>query len=227
MRARSDSPTTSVLVAGVGGQGVLLISELLARAAIAAGRDAKQTEVHGVSQRGGSVYSHVRFGTAVHSPLIPMGQADLVVGLEKLEGLRFAPFARADGTVVINTHEVPPMSAGADAMARYPHDAAAVLRRQGRQVLEVAATELAESELGQARVANVVVLGLLSTLLPLPGEVWPDLLAEHVPARYLDLNRRAFMLGAALAPGVEPADAAGGPALSAGPPWLKGEPPDG
>lgn len=197
--APTTPATTSVLVAGVGGQGVLLVSELIARAAIAAGHDAKQTEVHGVSQRGGSVHSHVRFGPQVYSPLISLGQADLVVGMEKLEALRFANYLRPDGTVVINTHEIPPISAGADAMEGYPHDAAAILRERGIRVVEVPATELAERELGHARVANVVVLGLLSTLLPLPTDLWPELLAAQVPARFLELNRRAFALGATLA----------------------------
>jgi len=205
MTASTAPATYSVLVAGVGGQGVLLVSELIARAAIAAGLDAKQTEVHGVSQRGGGVHSHVRFGPRVHSPLIPVGQADLVVGLEKLEALRFAHYVRPEGALVVNAHEIPPISAGADAMARYPHDAADLLRRRGLRVLELPATDLAERELGNARVANVLVLGFLSTLLPLPTDVWPDLLAEQVPARYLDLNRRAFALGAALAPAVTPA----------------------
>ncbi|MCC7020249.1 MAG: indolepyruvate oxidoreductase subunit beta [Ardenticatenales bacterium] len=195
----ATEPTiTSVLVSGVGGQGVLLVSEVIARAAIAAGHDATQTEVHGVSQRGGSVHSHVRFGTQVHSPLIPVGQADLVVGMEKLEAVRFAHFLRPGGAIVVNAHEIPPVSAGSDAVSRYPHDAVSVLRSHGLRVIEVPATDLAERELGNGRVANVLVLGLLSTHLPIPVDLWSDLLTKLVPERFLELNRRAFSLGVAL-----------------------------
>lgn len=196
---------TSVLLAGVGGQGVLLISEILARAALAAGLDARQTEVHGVSQRGGSVYSHVRFGARVHSPLIPLGGADVVVGLELLEALRYANYARPDGVIVLNEQEVPPLSAGAAGLAGYPHDARERLVAAGLRVLPVAATALAERELGKGRAGNLVALGLVSTLLPLPGDVWPEVLRSQVPARYLELNRQAFALGVAAAEVLAPA----------------------
>ena len=100
--------TTNVIFAGVGGQGVLLIAELLALAAAAAGHDVKQTEVHGVSQRGGAVESHVRYGPKVWSPLVTPGQAHAVVGLEKLEALRFAHYVRPDGVIIVNDYEIPP-----------------------------------------------------------------------------------------------------------------------
>src|SRR5512135_2722554 len=114
--------TTNLIFAGVGGQGVLLIAEITALTAVRAGYDVKQTEVHGVSQRGGSVESHVRYGEAVHSPLVTGGQADVVVGLEKLEGLRYANFARPEaGVVLVNDHEIIPGSV-ANAVDRYPHN---------------------------------------------------------------------------------------------------------
>lgn len=194
----------NVIVTGVGGQGVLMISEMIALAAIEAGFDAKQTEVHGVSQRGGSVHSHVRFAARVHSPLVPIGQADLVIGLEKLEAFRFAPYVRPTGAVILNDHEVPPVSAGAAGVEGYPHDAAAVLDRLGVPVRLIQATELAGRDLGNVKVANLIVLGFAAPSLPIPADTWVKLLATRIPPRLLDLNRRAFDLGASLAQEARP-----------------------
>ncbi|MFQ5575832.1 MAG: indolepyruvate oxidoreductase subunit beta [Anaerolineae bacterium] len=189
--------TTNIILAGVGGQGVLLISELLARTAIAAGLDAKQTEIHGVSQRGGSVYSHVRFGPKVHSPLIAPGQADVVLGVEKLEALRFANYARQGGLFIVNDHEVIPRSAGG-AAEKYPHQAIEYLKRQNVTVIDIPATRRA-TELGNIRVANIILLGALSTRLALPADIWRDTLNARIPERFLEINRRAFALGQKLA----------------------------
>ncbi|NIO68742.1 MAG: indolepyruvate oxidoreductase subunit beta, partial [Anaerolineae bacterium] len=101
--------TTNVILAGVGGQGVILASELLAMAAVHVGHDTKQTEVHGIAQRGGSVHSHVRFGGVVYSPLIKPGEADVLIATEKLEGLRFAHYVREGGVIVMNSYELPPI----------------------------------------------------------------------------------------------------------------------
>lgn len=202
----------NVIVAGVGGQGVLMISEMIALAAVDAGFDAKQTEVHGVSQRGGSVHSHVRFAARVHSPLVPIGQADLVIGLEKLEAYRFAPYIRPAGTVILNDYEVSPVSAGTAGVEAYPHDAAATLDRMGVPTRLVRATELAERDLGNVKVANLIVLGFAAPWLPIPVDTWAGLLATRIPPRFLDLNRRAFDLGASLAQAAGP-----GPAHRPGP----------
>jgi indolepyruvate ferredoxin oxidoreductase beta subunit len=185
----------SVLLAGVGGQGVLFISELLALSAVEAGFDAKQTEIHGVSQRGGSVHSHVRFGPSVHSPLIPYGGADFVAGLEKLEAVRFARYAGRKGLVVINEHEERPISAGPAAEDTYPHDAPARLAALGHRVATLPATAVAETELGNRKVANVVVLGFVAARLPIEKEIWDQILDRRVPSRFRDLNRRAFDVG--------------------------------
>jgi len=190
-----DDPPISVLIAGVGGQGVLLIAEMLALAAVEAGFEAKQTEIHGVSQRGGSVHSHVRFGRAVHSPLIPFGSADIVVALEKLEGLRFAPFVAEDGVLLVDEREVMPISAGPAAAATYPHDAVARIAAMGRQAVAVQATISARERLGNERAANVLMLGRMASRLPIPRPVWDRVLEQRVPPRYLDLNRRAFEFG--------------------------------
>lgn len=205
--------TTNLIFAGVGGQGVLLIAEVAALAALAAGHDVKQTEVHGVSQRGGSVESHVRFGPAVHSPLVSLGQADVVIGLEKLEALRFASFLRMDGggngrwlpdagVLLVNDHEIIPGSV-AGAAEKYPHQALDGLRARGVRVMALAASECAR-DLGDGRAANTVMLGALSALVPqVPLTLWRATLSERLqsPGRQRDLNLRAFEAGRDLAHG--------------------------
>ena len=203
--------TTNLIFAGVGGQGVLLAAELTALAAVRAGHDVKQTEVHGVSQRGGSVESHVRFGPEVHSPLVMAGQADVVFGLEKLEALRFAPYVRlhphpceglepsqglAAGILLVNEHEIVPASV-AGAAEKYPYRALDFLREKGLRVVAVPASQRAR-ELGDGRMANIVLLGTLSTLIDLPEEVWLDTLHDGVPAKYREANLRAFEIGRGL-----------------------------
>lgn len=201
--------TTNLIFAGVGGQGVLLIAEITALAAAAAGHDVKQTEVHGVSQRGGSVESHVRFGLAIHSPLVSLGQADVVIGLEKLEALRFASFLRSEargngraasdgGVLLVNEHEIIPGSV-AGAAEKYPHQALDGLRARGLRVVALAASECAR-DLGDGRTANVVMLGALSVLVPqVPQNLWSATLSERVSPKYRDLNLRAFEAGRGLA----------------------------
>lgn len=188
------TPICNLLFAGVGGQGSLLIAELTSLAAVQVGHDVKQTEVHGVSQRGGSVETHVRFGDKVHSPVVTPGQADAVICLEKLEALRFAHFVRpADGTLLVNDHEIIPGSV-ARAEELYPHGVIEYLRSQGLKLIVLPATRTAH-ELGDGRMANVVMLGALSTLLPLPADAWQKSLQLRLPPRYLDSNLRAFAAG--------------------------------
>jgi len=207
--------TTNLIFAGVGGQGVLLIAELTALTAVRAGHDVKQTEVHGVSQRGGSVESHVRFGPEVHSPLVMRGQADVVVGLEKLEGLRYADYLRPSppapsrstpeglpsgssltgegGVLLVNDHEIIPGSV-ANAAERYPHHALDFLRDKGVRVIALPASQCAK-DLGDGRMANMILLGALSTLLNLSDEAWRETLPARLPAKYLEANLRAFETG--------------------------------
>jgi indolepyruvate ferredoxin oxidoreductase beta subunit len=182
--------TTNVIVAGVGGQGVILASELLAMAAVNVGHEAKQTEIHGIAQRGGSVHSHVRFGGTVYSPLIKPGEADVLIATEKLEGLRFAHYVRGGGVIVINSYELPPIGA-AD---HYPHEAADFLRSKGFRVMAFNATERAVA-LGNPRVSNVMLLGAASSYLGISEEIWKATLEERLPAELLDINRRAFAEG--------------------------------
>lgn len=186
--------TYSLMFAGVGGQGSLLIAELTSLAAVGEGYDVKQTEVHGVSQRGGSVETHVRFGDEVHSPTVTPGEADVVIGLEKLEALRFAHYVNPkSGTVLINDHELVPASV-ANADKLYPHESVEYLQRKGLHVVVLPASRLAR-ELGDGRMANVVLVGALSTLLPISQEGWQRTLRSRIPARYLEGNLRAYDLG--------------------------------
>jgi len=190
----TDGKVFSLLFAGVGGQGVLLGAEITALAAVSEGYDVKQTEVHGVSQRGGSVETHVRFGPKVWSPVVTPGKADLVVGLEALEALRFAHFAHpADGVVLVNQYEIIPGSVK-NAEQDYPHECAESIRSRGYRVLALQASRLA-SELGDGRMANVVMLGAASALLPLAHETWLETLRRRIPERFRPANLEAFAAG--------------------------------
>jgi indolepyruvate ferredoxin oxidoreductase beta subunit len=184
----------NVLMAGVGGQGVLLASEVLALAALEAGLEAKQSEVHGVAQRGGSVVSHVRFGPRVHSPLIRSGTVDVLYAMERLEALRFAHMVRPGGAIVMNDHAIHPVVMPGAAVTAYPEDVAGFLAGRGFRMLAIPALTTAV-ELGDKRVANVVLLGVLSTLLPLEESAWTSALTGRFPERFRDLNRRAFEAG--------------------------------
>jgi indolepyruvate ferredoxin oxidoreductase beta subunit len=183
---------TNVLIAGVGGQGAILASELLAMAAMAAGYDVKQGEFHGVAQRGGSVFSHVRFGERVYSPMAPRGSVDYMLALEQLEALRYAHFVKPAGTVLVNDHRVEPIRVADE--RPYPDHGIDFLRQQGFNVVVLEATKTA-LELGNHQAANVVLLGALSALLGIPAEVWPQVLQNRIPERALELNQRAFNAG--------------------------------
>ena len=183
---------TSVLIAGVGGQGVILVSELLALAAMAAGYDVKQGEFHGVAQRGGSVFSHVRFGDHVRSPIAPRASVDYMLALEKLEALRYAHYVKPGGTIVVNDHEVEPIRLADE--RPYPADAIEFLEGKGFKVLALGATEKAIA-LGNHRAANVVMLGALAAALDIADEVWEQTLAQRIPERFSILNQEAFSAG--------------------------------
>lgn len=186
--------THNVLFAGVGGQGVLLAAEIAAIAATRAGFEVKQTEVHGVSQRGGSVETHLRFGETIWSPVITPGQADFVVGLEKLEALRFAHFVHpTDGLILVNDYEIIPASI-TDAESKYPHNAIEFLQESGYNILVIMATRIAH-ELGDGRMANVVMIGAMSDFLSISSDIWLDTLQQRIPEKYREANLRAFQAG--------------------------------
>lgn len=186
---------TNVLIAGVGGQGVILSSEILALAALADGRDVKQGEFHGVAQRGGAVFSHVRFGDRVHSPMARRADVDFLLALEELEALRYAHYVKPGGTIIVNRHRIEPVRMGDD--RPYPEDAIGFLAGKGFRVCPVEATGKA-IELGNYRAANVIMLGTLAANLDIPAGIWARTLEERIPASLLDLNQRAFAAGQAL-----------------------------
>jgi indolepyruvate ferredoxin oxidoreductase beta subunit len=184
----------SIVFAGVGGQGVILVAEITALAAVSSGYDVKQTEVHGVSQRGGSVETQVRFGPKVWSPVVTPGQADIVVGMESLEALRSAHFAdHTSGVVLINDYQIIPASVE-NAEDMYPQNPAEVLLEKGYRVIQIPATKIAH-ELGDGRMANVVMIGRISSLVPIPKEAWIRTLEGRIPEKYREPNLRAFEAG--------------------------------
>jgi indolepyruvate ferredoxin oxidoreductase, beta subunit len=187
------------VLVGVGGQGTLLASNILAEVGLAAGFDVKKSEVHGMSQRGGSVVSHVRWHPeAVHSPIVGRGEADVLLAFERLEALRFAEFVRPGGTAVVNEMEIVPITVTAGT-ASYPAqaDLETAFTAAGSRLVMVPGERLA-SEAGNVKAANVVLLGAVSTLLAaIPEDAWWDCIAQRVPQKYLDLNHAAFAAGRA------------------------------
>lgn len=190
--------TINFVLVGVGGQGTLLASNILADVGLAAGFDVKKSEVHGMSQRGGSVVSHVRWHPEhVASPLVGLGEADILLAFEKLEALRFVEFLKVGGTAIVNEMVIVPITVSAGT-GHYPDDAAidAALAAVSAREIRVPGERLAQ-EAGNAKAANVVLLGAISRLLDLPEELWWKCLEQRVPRKFLDLNRTAFASGRA------------------------------
>ena len=184
------------LLAGVGGQGTILASDVLAEVALAAGFDAKKSEVHGMAQRGGSVNTHVRWNAdRVYSPLIGQGEADLLLVFEEAEALRYAEFLKAGGVAVVNQHIIQPITVTSGG-AHYPteEELRRVYATLTNRFYLVPGTAIAE-ELGNARAANVVLLGAASLFLEVPQETWLQVLEARVPPKHAELNRRAFLRG--------------------------------
>jgi indolepyruvate ferredoxin oxidoreductase, beta subunit len=186
------------VLVGVGGQGTVLASDVLGLVGLAAGFDAKQSEIHGMSQRGGSVTSQVRWAKKVYSPLIAKGEADYLVAFELLEAARFADMLRPGGVAIVSEQRIPPVSVSSMG-AIYP-DLASV-----RQVLEqvtsrihIVPAQAAAEEAGSARAANVVLLGALSSFLDLDEALWLQTIEGRVPAKFVELNRKAFLKGKGL-----------------------------
>lgn len=187
--------TMNFLITGVGGQGTVLASDIMAAVGLAAGHDVKKSDILGLAIRGGAVIGHVRWGEVVYSPIVPDGRADFIVAFEVLEGLRWLDQVKPEGTVLINQQEIHPVTVSSG-HATYP-DAGTIdrsLEAAADHVYRAPALEMAQ-ELGNARVLNVVLLGALSGLLPVEPEVWHEVLKERVPARFIDLNLQAFSRG--------------------------------
>ena len=183
----------SVLFSGVGGQGIILASKILARCAFASGYMVKESELHGMAQRGGSVTSHVRFGEEVYSPLIHRGKADFLVAMEELEGLRYAYYLKPNGGVILNQRRIMPSSFTQDS-AQYPEDVKSQLEAMGFHVDEVNALEIAKN-LGNPKVENIILIGMLSLYLPFPLSAWELVIKESVPVKTIEINITAFEKG--------------------------------
>ena len=202
----STNPQSSpynVLIVGVGGQGVILISKILARICQLHGLNIKQNEVHGMAKRGGVVFSHVRFGKEIWSPTIPKGQADILVALEWAEGVRWLPhLKRESGTFITDTQQIVPPFAFRDrrrgGLPAYIHATVDDIARMVPHSYAVDATGIAEA-MGNARISNTVLLGILSTTLEFPEETWIQVLKESAPKGTVELNLEAFAKGRELA----------------------------
>ncbi|NLH17282.1 MAG: indolepyruvate oxidoreductase subunit beta [Phycisphaerae bacterium] len=183
----------SVVLAGVGGQGILLASEILAKAAMIAGNDVKTNEVHGMAQRGGSVLAQIRYGKKVYSPLVARGTARVLCALEQIEALRYSDYLAPGGLVVVNSQTITPVTVSMGA-AKYPQDVETKLRSVFPRLIYFDASQKAV-EVGDLRAANVILLGALSTGLDLPPEVWKKAIEESVKPKFREMNLKAFDIG--------------------------------
>lgn len=182
-----------IILAGVGGQGILTIATILGAAALNRGWHLKQAEVHGMSQRGGDVVSTVRFGAEVFSPLPAVGETDYILAFEKLEALRQARFLAPRGIVLVNDFVWKPLPVAAGFEA-YPEDVVERLKQRAGELVVIPATDIA-TRLGNEKASNVVLIGLLASRMKIAKETWLEVLRRKVPARFLDLNLKAFEAG--------------------------------
>lgn len=183
----------NILFSGVGGQGILLASELTAYAQLQAGFDVKKSEVHGMAQRGGSVVAHLRYGEKVYSPLIEPGNADIQVAFEEMEAARYLPYLHRDSAVVVNTQKILP-PAVATGMASYPTGILDELKNRGIRVVALDAFSVAR-EIGELRTANVVMVGAMSNFLAVSPGIFLDVIDAKVKEQFREVNKKAFTAG--------------------------------
>lgn len=184
---------TNILVAGVGGQGVILASDIMSEVFMEAGYDVKKSEVHGMAMRGGIVTSHFRFGKKVYSPLIKEGEVDILFAFEQLEGLRWLNHLRPTGRVVMNDHKINPPVVNLGEMD-YPKGIPEIIRSKFKNFHLVRGTEIA-TQIGDVRAANVVLLGAVSKFFEVNEELWLKTILNYLPAKVHELNRKAFAAG--------------------------------
>ena len=200
MNQMSQMPRSgSILFCGVGGQGILLASEITSYALLAAGFDIKKSEVHGMAQRGGSVEAHLRYGKKVYSPMIEPGGADIVVAFEQLEALRYMPYMNRKTNVVVNTQKILPPSV-ATGLEEYPEGILDRLRGYGLEVHAIDAFLVAE-EVGEPRTANMVLVGALSSFLTLDKNIFTAIITDRVKKGFREVNHKAFARGRELTGG--------------------------
>lgn len=185
--------TRSIMIVGVGGQGSLLASRLLGNVLLAKGYDVKVSEVHGMSQRGGSVVTYVKYGDEVHSPVIEKGEADVIISFELLEAARWVPYLKKGGKLITSTQQLDPMPVITGA-AEYPADIVEKLKNMGITVTAVNALALAE-QAGNAKASNVVLMGVVASQTDFDDKLWQNAIEQCVPPKFLELNKTAFELG--------------------------------
>lgn len=185
--------TKSIMIVGVGGQGTLLASRILGVALISNGFDVKVSEVHGMSQRGGSVVTYVKYGSKVNSPIVNEGEADLILAFEQLEAARWLQYLKKDGTLIINTQKIDPMSV-IIGNSVYPDGVLDAINKAGAKTTNLDALSLAVSA-GSAKAVNVVLIGVMASHMDLNRDVWINAIKNTVPEKFLEMNLKAFDLG--------------------------------
>ncbi|RPJ04046.1 MAG: indolepyruvate oxidoreductase subunit beta [Deltaproteobacteria bacterium] len=188
-----ENSTTNILVAGVGGQGVILASDIMSEVFMEAGYDVKKSEIHGMAMRGGIVTSHFRFGKKVYSPLIKEGEVDILFAFEQLEGLRWVNHLRPDGKIVMNDHRINPPVVNLGEM-QYPQGIPEKIGSKFKGFYLIKGTEIA-LKIGDVRAANVVLLGAMSKLFDVKEETWLTTILNHLPPKVHELNKKAFAAG--------------------------------
>ena len=185
--------TKSIMIVGVGGQGTLLASRILGAALISNGFDVKVSEVLGMSQRGGSVVTYVKYGSKVNSPIVNEGEADLILAFEQLEAARWLQYLKKDGTLIINTQKIDPMSV-IIGNSVYPDGVLDAINKAGAKTTNLDALSLAVSA-GSAKAVNVVLIGVMASHMDLNRDVWINAIKNTVPEKFLEMNLKAFDLG--------------------------------
>lgn len=182
----------NIILSGVGGQGLVLTTNMICEVAFRAGYDVKSNDVVGLSQRGGKVWGSVKIGETVHSPNIEKGKADILLALEPLEGLRWQDYLKKNGTIIVNTSEVYPVFAIAE-QAPYPHD----FLNQFRKDVNIVAEDVLKisQEIGTSKIVNVVMMGMLAKYMDIPMDIWEEVISEKVPKAFLEMNMTGFYRG--------------------------------
>lgn len=192
MRVVNNS-VINVLLVGVGGQGTILAGRVLSRAAISLGGEVKVSDIHGMAQRGGSVVTQVRFGHRVYAPVMAPGTADFLVAFEKLEARRWLYYLKDGGQLIVNDQELPPLPVLTGAAA-YPAGLVAEMEKLVKNIVVIDALELAR-RVGNLKTVNMVLMGALARRLPISREAWEKALADSVPERFIEVNKKAFQMG--------------------------------
>jgi len=185
--------TKSVMICGVGGQGILLASDLLSEVMMQQGMDVKKSEVHGMSQRGGTVVSNVRFGEKIFSPLIGKGDADIILAFEKLEGLRHIEFLKQNACIIVNDFAIDPLPV-ASGLATYPENVLSVIKTNIKDTTVIKGFEIAEKA-GNPKAMNIALLGALAKKLNTDKKVWYNAIEQRLPEKTWEINKKAFDLG--------------------------------